>query len=54
MMTIENLYEPLEFDIPGEATASGELTLTWTVPPGMGGSGRNNQLAEVWLIRQKQ
>lgn len=41
---------PQEFDIPQEATVSGELTLTWTREPGMGGNGRGCQVAEVWLI----
>jgi hypothetical protein len=41
----------LEFDIPREATANGELTLTWTREPGLGGNGRGCQVAEVWLIR---
>ena len=53
MQRIENLYDPLEFDIPQEATSSGDLTLTWTIPPGLGGSGRYNQVAEVWLIPRK-
>ncbi len=43
---------PMEFDIPREATASGELTLTWTQAPGNRGSGRGTQVAEVWLIRK--
>jgi hypothetical protein len=42
---------PLEFDLPPEVTASGELTLTWTREPGQGGNGRGCQVAEVWLIR---
>ena len=53
MQRIERLYEPVEFEIPAAATASGELTLKWTVPAGLGGSGRNNQVAEVWLIRSR-
>jgi Glycosyl hydrolase family 20, domain 2 len=44
-------YEPLEFDIPAAATASGTLTLTWTQEPGAGGTGRGCQVAEVWLLR---
>jgi hypothetical protein len=52
MQKIEDLYAPLDFDIPQQATASGELTLTWTIPPGLGGNGRQNQVAEVWLIKQ--
>lgn len=43
---------PVEFDIPKDATAGGELKLTWTKPAGMGGNGRGVQVAEVWLIRK--
>jgi hypothetical protein len=42
---------PLEFDVPPEATAEGELTLIWSQEPGLGGNGRGCQVAEVWLIR---
>jgi hypothetical protein len=42
---------PLEFDIPPEATAGGELTLIWNREPGLGGNGRGCQVAEVWLIK---
>jgi hypothetical protein len=42
---------PIEFEIPQEATASGELTLEWTKPSGGGGNGRGVQVSEVWLIR---
>src|SRR6185503_18302507 len=42
------LAKPLEFEIPVEATAGGELRLTWTRPPGSGGAGRGVQVAEVW------
>jgi hypothetical protein len=42
---------PLEFSIPVEATRDGELRLSWTRPPGVGGTGRGVQVAEVWLIR---
>lgn len=41
---------PQEFAIPPAATATGELTLTWTRQPGLGGNGRGCQVAEVWLI----
>lgn len=41
---------PQEFAIPPDATANGELTLTWTREPGLGGNGRGCQVAEVWLI----
>ena len=43
---------PLEFDIPREATAVGELTLAWTREPGLGGNGRGAQVAEVWLLKR--
>ncbi len=43
--------QPVEFDIPKEATASGELTLTWYQEPGSGSAGRGCQVAEVWLVR---
>lgn len=43
---------PVEFDIPGEATADGKLTLRWEHKPGLGGNGRGTQVAEVWLIRR--
>jgi hypothetical protein len=43
---------PLEFDIPKEATAKGELVLAWYREPGLGGNGRGCQVAEVWLIRK--
>ncbi|MBI1353427.1 MAG: hypothetical protein GC160_03705 [Acidobacteria bacterium] len=45
-------FRPLEFDIPAEATADGELTLTWTREPGLGGSGRGLQVSEVWLLKR--
>jgi len=43
---------PLEFDIPPEATAGGELTLIWTCEAGLGGNGRGAQVAEVWLLKK--
>jgi hypothetical protein len=43
---------PLEFDIPREATATGELTLSWSREPGLGGNGRGSQVSEIWLIRK--
>ena len=43
---------PLEFDIPRAATVGGSLSLKWFGTPGLGGNGRGNQVAEVWLIRQ--
>ncbi len=43
---------PKEFEIPREATAGGTLSLKWYGTPGLGGNGRGNQVAEVWLIKQ--
>ena len=43
---------PVEFDIPVGATRGGDLTLTFTGPPGIGSAGRGNQVAEVWLMRK--
>jgi hypothetical protein len=51
--SVNKTLEPLEFDIPPEATAGGELTLTWTQAPGTGGTGRGCQVAEVFLLRKK-
>ncbi|HEY5509579.1 MAG TPA: hypothetical protein VIK10_00990 [Prolixibacteraceae bacterium] len=47
----ERNCEPVEFDIPAEATKTGELKLKWNRPPGIGGSGRGVQVSEVWLMR---
>jgi hypothetical protein len=44
--------KPLEFDIPRQATAKGELNLSWSREAGLGGNGRGCQVAEVWLIRK--
>jgi hypothetical protein len=44
--------QPLEFDLPAAATASGRLKLTWRAEPGLGGNGRASQVAEVWLIKE--
>jgi hypothetical protein len=46
--------EPVEFDIPAEATRDGELALEWTRTQGAGGSGRGCQVSEVWLIRMEE
>jgi hypothetical protein len=43
---------PVEFEIPAQASAGGELTLKWYKTPALGGNGRGTQVAEVWLIRQ--
>lgn len=49
---IQKELQPMEFDIPREATADGELLLTWSRAPGSSGAGRGCQVAEVWLIRR--
>lgn len=43
--------EPVEFDLPPQATSTGTLTLEWTRTPGLGGNGRGTQVSEVWLIK---
>jgi hypothetical protein len=43
--------QPIEFDIPAQATAGGALTLTWRREPGRGHAGRGCDLSEVWLIK---
>jgi hypothetical protein len=45
-------YRPVEFDIPPQATAGGELRLSWTIEPGQGGNGRGCQVSEIWLIKK--
>jgi hypothetical protein len=42
---------PIEFAIPSGAIQKGELILTWSGEPGLGGNGRTCQVSEVWLIR---
>ncbi|HET6324004.1 MAG TPA: hypothetical protein VFG04_04845 [Planctomycetaceae bacterium] len=44
---------PVEFDVPREATRDGHLTLTWYREAGLGGNGRGNAVAEVWLIKKR-
>ena len=44
--------KPLEFDLPREATRTGELNLSWHAEPGRGGNGRGCQVSEVWLIKK--
>ncbi len=43
---------PLEFDLPAEATKTGNVSLAWTREPGLGGNGRGCQVSEVWIIRK--
>jgi hypothetical protein len=42
----------LEFDLPREATASGELRLRWTGEADVGGPGAGPMIAEVFLMRK--
>ncbi len=44
-----NPVKPVEFDVPAEATADGELRLSFERKPGAGGNGRAVQVSEVWL-----
>lgn len=44
--------ERLEFSLPKEATSGGTLELAWFPQTGRGHSGRNVQVAEVWLVRE--
>jgi hypothetical protein len=46
--------KPIEFDIPIEATSSGQLTLTWHSDPERGGAGRGCQIAEAWLLKVRE
>lgn len=44
--------KPLEFDLPAGAVEKGELNLSWSRQPGLGGNGRGCQICEVWLIKK--
>jgi hypothetical protein len=46
--------EPLEFDLPAEATSDGVLALTWFPTTGRGGNGRVLDIAEVWLLKKTE
>jgi hypothetical protein len=50
---VEKIYrlKPVEFDIPAEETRDGNLVLTWSCKPGVGGLGRVIEISEVFLIR---
>lgn len=52
LMAKPSPVKPVEFDIPQQATAGGELTLTWEIEPGRGGNGRGRQVSEIWLIKK--
>jgi hypothetical protein len=43
---------PIEFDIPKPATSTGELELSWSRDPNLGGNGRGCQVSEIWLIKK--
>jgi hypothetical protein len=43
---------PVEFDLPTEATRSGQLTLTWSTEHGRGGNPGGMGISEVWLIKR--
>lgn len=45
-------FQPLEFDIPAEATSGGVLQLSIYREPATGGAGRSNAVAEVWLMKR--
>jgi hypothetical protein len=45
-------FKPLEFDVPRQATAKGELHLKWRREAGLGAAGRGLQVAEVSLMRK--
>ena len=45
-------FQPVEFDIPAEATSDGVLNLSVSREPATGGAGRGNAVAEVWLMRR--
>jgi len=50
-LTPPNRIEPLEFDIPWEATQDGTLSLKWRVESKGSGPGRGCSVAEVWLMK---
>ena len=45
--------EPMEFDIPWEATRQGSLTLSLSREPGKGGLGAGHEISEIWIIKQQ-
>jgi hypothetical protein len=52
LMVKPNPVRPVEFDIPAQATADGELNLSWYREPDAGANGRGCQVSEVWLIKK--
>jgi hypothetical protein len=53
MQRAEANEQPLQFEIPAAATASGTLNLEWQANPEEAGNGRFVQVCEVWLMRVK-
>jgi hypothetical protein len=45
-------FSVMEFDIPGEATATGELRLRWSGDPDVSGPGGGPMVSEVFLIHK--
>lgn len=43
--------KPVEFNVPRQATASGEMRLSWFGESGLGHNGQGCQVAEVWLMK---
>lgn len=46
------MFSEMEFDIPPQATASGELRLQCQAEPGGGGTGAGPMICEVFLLRK--
>lgn len=49
---LDKRYQVVEFDIPQEATADGQLLLTFKKPQGIDHGGRRNEICEVWLMKK--
>ena len=45
--------EPMQFDIPREATCRGELNLSLYRQPGLGGLGAGQEISEIWIIKKE-
>jgi hypothetical protein len=44
-------FRPMEFNLPPETYADGNLTLSWSCEPGFGGNGHGVHVAEVWVLK---
>ena len=51
-ITKELPFKPMEFEVPWEATQTGELNLSWDREQGLGGNGRGCQVSEIWLMKK--